>query len=207
MSESEAASTSASQLAASGDILEKLNTAKRFKEDGDKAFQESDVKTALRAYHQAILYLKGLDKNALQKALGQPIPPPPPIEAVDQAAQEKPRTEIDVLLEKIYSNMSQCHVTNSNWERVIETANGALAINPKNRKALFRKAKAYGETGWFEKAETILQDLIKDAVSPEKEACEAELQRLFAMDKEREKSHNKKMKGFLNKGRISLGED
>ena len=33
-------------------------------------------------------------RNALQKALGQPIPEPPPIEAVDQAAQEKPKTEV-----------------------------------------------------------------------------------------------------------------
>ena len=38
-----------------------------------------------------------------------------------------------------------------------------MSYNPKNRKALFRKAKAQGELGYFEKAEKILEDLIKDA--------------------------------------------
>ena len=41
---SEAASTSTSGLAAGGDILSKLNTAKELKEKGDKAFQEGRLK-------------------------------------------------------------------------------------------------------------------------------------------------------------------
>ncbi|KAH9902718.1 hypothetical protein C8Q73DRAFT_671496 [Cubamyces lactineus] len=204
---SEAASTSTSGLAAGGDILSKLNTAKELKEKGDKAFQEGRLKDALASYHQSILYLSGLDKNALQKALGQPVPEPPPIEAVDQAAQEKPKTEVDILQEKIYSNMSQCHLSNQNWKRAVETADKALSYNPKNRKALFRKAKAQGELGYFEKAEKILEDLIKDAEPTEKDACQKELDRLRAIDKERERAHNQKLKGFLNKEKINLGAD
>ena len=38
----------------------------------------------------------------------------------------------------------------------------ALAKNPKNSKALFRKAKALGEQGYFEKAEAILTELLKE---------------------------------------------
>ena len=34
-------------------------------------------------------------------------------------------------------------------------------MNKDNFKALFRKGKALGEQGWFEKAETILVDLLK----------------------------------------------
>ncbi|KAI0367817.1 TPR-like protein [Pilatotrama ljubarskyi] len=200
-------SGSGNGLAAGGDILEKIEKAKEFKEKGDKAFQGDDLQNALMMYHQAILHLKGLDKNAVQKALGKPVPAPPPIEAVDQAAQEKPRTEADELLEKIYANMCQCHVKRGNWKRVIETADKVLEHNPKNRKALFRKARAHGETGWFEKAEKILEDLIKDAEAQEKEACQAELARLREKEKKLTAAHDAKMKGFLNKEKVNLSAD
>ncbi|OSD06630.1 hypothetical protein PYCCODRAFT_1431646 [Trametes coccinea BRFM310] len=201
---SEAAPATTPGLAAGGDVVKKLETAKGLKEKADKSFQEGKLKDALASYHQALLYLHGLDKNSLQKALGQPVPPPPPIEAVDQAAQEKPKTEVDILQEKIYSNMSQCHLANQNWKRAVETADKALALNPKNRKALFRKAKAQGELGYFEKAEKILEDLIKDAEPTEKDICQKELARLRAIDKERERAHNQKLKGFLNKEKVDL---
>ena len=38
----------------------------------------------------------------------------------------------------------------------------ALKYNPKNYKAMFRKARALKEQGYFEKAEKILEELIKD---------------------------------------------
>ncbi|KAG6896049.1 hypothetical protein C0992_010665 [Termitomyces sp. T32_za158] len=46
----------------------KLQTAKQKKETGDQAFKNGDVKAveALFSYHQALMYLLGLDKNALQ---------------------------------------------------------------------------------------------------------------------------------------------
>lgn len=65
------------------------------------------------------------------------------------------------MLEKIYANMSACHLKQENWQRCIETADAALAKNGENFKALFRKGKAYGELGFFEKAEPILLDLLK----------------------------------------------
>ncbi|OJT07373.1 hypothetical protein TRAPUB_1778 [Trametes pubescens] len=203
--EVEEASASGPSIHAGGDIVQKLEQAKELKDKGDAAFQQGETKAALASYHTCLFYLSGLDKNALQKALGKPVPAPPPIEAVD--AQEKPKTEVDELSEKIYSNMSQCHIKNGNWKRALETADKALTFNPKNRKALFRKAKALGETGWFEKADAILEDLIKDAESPEKEACVAELSRLREMDKERSQKHDQKMKGFLKKGQLSLAKE
>ncbi len=38
----------------------------------------------------------------------------------------------------------------------------ALRLNPKNYKAMFRKAKAFKEQGYFEKAEKLLDEIIKD---------------------------------------------
>jgi tetratricopeptide (TPR) repeat protein len=90
--------------------------------------------------------------------------------------------------------MSAAHIKLGNWKRALDTAEQALAKNPDNFKALFRKGKALGELGWFEKAEPILQDLLKKnpADTP---TINAEIARLRAMDKDREKKASNKMKG------------
>ncbi|KAI0950989.1 hypothetical protein AcW1_008149 [Taiwanofungus camphoratus] len=174
------------------EVLRKLAIAKEKKDAGDQAFKDGELKIALRAYHESLLYLNGIDKNALSPmtAITGSV--------VDGAASEKPKTEADEMLEKIYSNMSVCHLKQSNWKRAIETADKALAQNGNNFKALFRKAKALGELGYFEKAEKILEELLEknEADAP---AINAELTRLRAIDKEREKAHNQKFKGFLNR--------
>lgn len=41
----------------------------------------------------------------------------------------------------------------------METADKALAKNENNYKAMFRKGKALGEQGFFEKAQKVLTDL------------------------------------------------
>lgn len=184
----------------SPDVLQKLGTAKEKKDVGDQAFKAGELKNALRSYHEALLYLNGIDKNALS-----PMSVMTSGSVVDGAATEKKKTEADEMLEKIYSNMSACHLKQGNWKRAVETADKAIAQNENNYKALFRKAKAQGELGYFEKAEKILEDLLKknEADAP---AINAELTRLRTMDKEREKAHNQKFKGFLNREKKSAVE-
>ncbi|OBZ72158.1 Tetratricopeptide repeat protein 9C [Grifola frondosa] len=183
------------EVIANGDVLKKLEIAKEKKEAGDQAFKAGELQNALLSYHQSLLYLKGIDRNALQQAFGGPTAPEQP---VDQAAKEKPKTEADEMMEKIYSNMSACHLKQSNWKRAVETADKALALNENNYKALFRKAKALGEQGYVEKAFKILEDLsVKNPIDAP--ICNAELARLRAIDKERERVHNQKLKGFLNR--------
>jgi len=95
----------------------------------------------------------------------------------------------------------------------------ALSKNEANSKALFRKAKALGELGYFEKAETVLNEIKKVSPSgelyldslqsisltneyallvvpyPETPMVDAELARQKAMDRERQKVHDQKMRG------------
>ena len=59
--------------------------------------------------------------------------------------------------------MSACHTKRENWKRAQETAEKALGRNPKNYKAMFRRGKAIGEQGFFERAEKILEELIKES--------------------------------------------
>ncbi|KAI0734329.1 hypothetical protein C8Q72DRAFT_808955 [Fomitopsis betulina] len=171
------------------EVLKKLETAKQKKDVADQAFKAGDLQSALRSYYESLLYLKGLDKNALSPITAATAPPP-----IDGTTPPKQKTEADEIMEKIYSNMSACHIKQGNWRRAIETADKALSFNEGNYKALFRKAKGLGETGYFEKAEKILEDLLKKNES-DAPAINAELTRLRAIDKEREKTHNQKFKG------------
>ncbi|KAF9533859.1 hypothetical protein CPB83DRAFT_831680 [Crepidotus variabilis] len=171
----------------------KLATARQKKDTADQAFKIGNTKDALKSYHESLMYLLGLDKNALQ-SIG--MAPKTTETTKDGKVQEK--TEVDEIVEKIYANMSACHLKNGNWKRAQETAEKALAKNENNYKAMFRKGKALGEQGFFEKSVKVLEDL-KTKNPTDKELVEQEIERLRAIDNERERVHKKKMKGFLNK--------
>ncbi|KAJ7455329.1 TPR-like protein [Mycena galericulata] len=176
---------------------QKVAIAKEKKEIADQAFKEGKISEALMAYHGSLMYLLGLDKSALQGlGMGSPAPPPTASSSSTPPDPKKEKTEVDDIVEKIYANMAACHLKNKNWKRAQETADKALAKNENNYKAMFRKAKALGEQGYFERAVKLLEDL-KSKSSADAPLAEAELARLRAIDKERERANNKKLKGFL----------
>jgi tetratricopeptide (TPR) repeat protein len=80
--------------------------------------------------------------------------------------------QADELVEKVYANMSACHIKRENWKRAQETAEKALVRNSKNYKAIFRRGKALGEQGYFERAEKILEDLIKESPAGKLASCD-----------------------------------
>ncbi|KAH9178165.1 TPR-like protein [Lactarius sanguifluus] len=170
----------------------KLKFARDKKAIGDAAFKSGNLTDALRAYHEVLLYVEGLDRAGGVASVLKSGPS-------DGAEEPKDRTEADELMEKVYANMSACHIKRDNWKRAQETAEKALAKNPKNYKAMFRRAKALGEQGYSERAEKILEELIKQSPADAPTAT-AELRRLRAIDKERQKAHNQKLKGWLSRG-------
>ncbi|KZV74359.1 hypothetical protein PENSPDRAFT_749316 [Peniophora sp. CONT] len=182
------------------DTETKLQTARVNKAKADEAFKQGDVKAALLSYHTALMYLKGINKQDVSGAMAANNPAP----AEGAAEPVTPKTEVDELLDKIYSNQAACHIKNQNWQRAWETADQALAKNETNYKAMFRKAKALGELGYFERAERLLEDIISK--NPTDAApSQAELARLRALDKQREKKTNNKMKGFLGRDKSGKG--
>ncbi|KAF8656273.1 hypothetical protein AX16_002709 [Volvariella volvacea WC 439] len=168
---------------------EKFKTGEDCKLAGDEAYRQGDFKKALLKYHESLLYVNGLDANAL-KSLGMVSDPVP------GSDEKKEKTKADELKEKVYNNMAACHISNKNWKRAEAAAVMALKLNEKNYKALYRKAKALGELGWSEKAEKILEQIIKES-PPDADAAQKELEHVRAAAKERERVHNQKMKGFL----------
>ena len=70
------------------------------------------------------MYLQGIDKQALP-GIG-PLasrPTPAGTESKESNSQlPETRTEADDMIEKIYSNMSACHMKNANWKRALDCA-------------------------------------------------------------------------------------
>lgn len=189
------ASTSTEQVILDPVTEQKIVTAKQKKDTADQAFKAGRLQDALRSYHESLMYLLGIDKNALKGLTGN-APPEPINEGEEKKKPEK--TEVDEIVEKIYANMSACHLKNKNWQRALETSNKALAKNENNYKAMLRKGKALGELGFFEKAEKVLDDLKTKSPADAPEAT-AELERLRILDQAREKAHKQKLKGFLSR--------
>ena len=126
--------------------------------------------------------------------------------------------------------MSACHMSLKNYQRAIETADKvgylpsihvrvfesaqALKKNAKNYKVLFRKGKAVGEQGWYERACKILEEVkskspegmstllrtivaVRSLILQTKDAAkvDAEIARLRVVDQAKEKATSKKLKG------------
>jgi len=135
---------------------QKIDTAKQSKDEGDQAFKDGHLTSALRCYHTSLLYVLGIDKNAFKSMTSGA---PDPVKEGEEKKQEK--TEVDEIVEKIYANMAICHIKNENWQRALDCADKALAKNENNYKAMFRKGKALGEQGFYERAEMVLKELKK----------------------------------------------
>ncbi|KAG5646945.1 hypothetical protein DXG03_001668 [Asterophora parasitica] len=174
---------------------QKIETARQKKDKGDQAYKQGDTKGALMPYHEALMFLKGLDKNALESiGVGSSAPPPK-----DKDGKEiKEKTEVDELIEKIYANMSACHLKNENWKRVVATADQVLSKNETHYKVLYRKGKALGELGFHEKAVKILE-VVKEKSPADAVAVDEAIAKFRKLDKESERAHKNKMRGFLNR--------
>jgi len=178
----------------------KLKTAQSKKDEGDAEFKSSNLQRALMFYHQALFYLKGLDSNTTDVVAGNPG---------DQSATMSPeKKEINDLIEKVYLNMCACLIKQGKWQRAIDTAGKVLEKNADNVKAKFRKGKALGELGFFEKATAMLEELLQaNDKGPDAPAIRAELQRFKVMEKAVTKKADTKMRGFLNKDKSLLEKE
>ncbi|KIJ31346.1 hypothetical protein M422DRAFT_70891 [Sphaerobolus stellatus SS14] len=172
---------------------EKIQLAEGLKQAGDDAFRTNDVQTALRKYHESLLYLNGLDKSALPVSLGGG-------DELPNEDGDKPKGKVNELLDKIYSNQSACYIKKKNWKRAIEAADKALSKNKDNHKALFRRAKANGEMGFLEKATKLFEELREKSTDDnEKNLIDQELNRMQLEDARRRKQVDSSLRGFLNK--------
>lgn len=98
--------------------------------------------------------------------------------------------------------MSACLIKQGKWQRAIDSADKVLAINQNNQKAIFRKGKALGELGYFDRSYKLLDTLLEKD-SADAPTINAELARFKAKEKTLEKAADNRFRGFLNRGEKS----
>ena len=158
-------SNSSKNGAADHVIQSKLATALKFKEEGNEFYKAKNYKKAMRQYHNARMYLKGIDTDLhgtpafLQSA------------SVDPNSSKKVAKEVEdqciAANISIYNNLAACllaspdHQSEADFEKVVTYADIVLELDPENDKAMYRKAQALKKAKNFSKAKDTLEELVK----------------------------------------------
>jgi len=133
-------------------IVEKLDKALEFKEQGNSFYKEQNFKKAAKSYHKAILYLKGIDTDLhgtpafLQGASVDPNHD----KHIDKEVEEKCiQTNISV-----YNNLCACLLqqADSSSERIKQLAEIVIELDKNNEKAWYRRGQACVKLKDFETA-------------------------------------------------------
>lgn len=91
-------------------IADKLSEAERLKQEGNQFFQQKDFKKALARYHQANLFLAGLqDKNSAYFSY-----------ATDLQLGEEQAKKTNELKLSIYLNMAQIYLFEEKYPKALD---------------------------------------------------------------------------------------
>jgi hypothetical protein len=100
----------------------KIDTAASLKDEGNRAFKEGDLTSAMRAYHQIALYLNGIDSST-SSVMGM---------GPDVARKLTPEqaTVRDELMLSHHLNLAAVYIKLSKWEKGLAACTSALALAP-----------------------------------------------------------------------------
>jgi tetratricopeptide (TPR) repeat protein len=153
---------------------EKLSTAENYRTEGNEHFKKGDLKKAMGAYHNALMYLKSLNGPS-------------------QELSEKAKA----IKLACYLNLAAAQLKESHWDKVIKYSTEALVIEPKNVKALFRRGKAHHNDKNLDAAEADLEAALR--VEPNNAEVVQELQRVREKMKAHKQKEKQKFAGFFDK--------
>ncbi|KAJ1735381.1 hypothetical protein LPJ61_000587 [Coemansia biformis] len=177
------------------DAGEKTAKGLEYKDSGNKHFQAGEYAKAIKEYHFALLYMRGLGDDPLTMSA-----PKDPAEK-----KEEEVTELEKGISNIHSNMALCHLRLGNHASTIRCANEAIKVNPFNHKAKFRLAQGLIREGAIIKAEKLLGELEK--ASPDDPAFAAERRNIEAMEKKAEAKQRKEFGGMFDRASKDADSD
>lgn len=92
---------------------EKLARARELKDIGNTLFKSGDTKNALKKYHHALMFIKGISSSDLEL-------PGLPSDLLNEKVTEEERKMGDELTALVHNNMAACLVKTTQWENVIK---------------------------------------------------------------------------------------
>mmetsp|Transcript_11966 Transcript_11966/g.20209 ORF Transcript_11966/g.20209 Transcript_11966/m.20209 type:complete len:176 (-) Transcript_11966:456-983(-) len=161
-------------------VDEKIEIAKKLKEEGNNAFKAGDLTGAMRSYHQILLYVSGLDRSS---AALIPAPEDPSTKLTDEQ-----KADISELTFAHFNNLAAVYVKLEKWEKGMAAGTKALEARPQNLKALYRRGKCRCESGDLDGAQEDLDSAMKVGGGAE----DAALQNLSKLLAHKFKLHEKK---------------
>ncbi|UZJ57246.1 hypothetical protein CBS101457_006566 [Exobasidium rhododendri] len=128
--------------------VENIHKAVRCKEDGNRSFAEGDLRTAMKNWHEGILYVAGI--NSFASMYGARSTP-----AQNEKAQE--------LTNAFRSNLAACYIKQEQWEKAIYATSKVLEVDPRNLKARYRRSLSYLRLKDTQKAASDLDHALEQA--------------------------------------------
>lgn len=113
-------------------IDEQLGKAEGFKGEGNQAYERDQLTEALGKWHMSLLHCAGINSFASMYGARS-------TEAENERAAG--------ITSAVYNNMAACYLKQAKWDKAVYASSKALALAPKNLKALYRRAEAYLELG------------------------------------------------------------
>jgi len=189
-------------------IEEKIGKGVEERLKGNESFKDGNWVEALRAYHNVLFLVKGLDLQRVAQVLAPTDTSKPSTSSSEpsttEPSQRDLRKEVDEMLVATYGNMAACQIKRNQWGKVVEYAEEVLKRDELNRKAKFRLAQGRLGLGETNKARTMLEELQKAGPDP---AVGKLLEDIEKDEKARKAKSDTAMRGWLKKGRVSNDEE
>ncbi|KAI9344791.1 hypothetical protein DFJ73DRAFT_839688 [Zopfochytrium polystomum] len=167
-------------------VEEKIAKGKEQKDIGNQAFKNGDNQAALRSYHNAVLYLSGLDSSSMNGIVGN-----------QKELEQSLKDDIMKTLATCHNNIAAVHIRNQKWDRAITYCNKVLEKQPENSKALFRRGQSNLALNNLDAAEA---DLVKAAkLEPKDAAIRGELAKIKKRREEYAEKQKKEWKGMFDR--------
>ena len=147
-------------------------------------FKSGDLKGALRKYHTAILYLKGLD-NSQFAGMNMSTDSSGSINHHD-------KVQIASLLTAVHSNMAAVYLKLGEAEKTIKSSKLALGLSPSHAKSVYRIAMAYKLMGNLDSA---CKELVNAAkLAPNDVGIRQELETIKGLIKQHDEKATEELK-------------
>uniref|UniRef100_A0ABM5GIX9 peptidylprolyl isomerase n=1 Tax=Pogona vitticeps TaxID=103695 RepID=A0ABM5GIX9_9SAUR len=144
-----------------------VSVAEDVKNIGNTFFKSQNWPVAVKKYAKALRY----------------------IEASKAVAEKVDSAKLNAAALTCYLNIAACKLKLSEWQDAIENCTKALALDPANTKALYRRAQAWEASKDYDQA---LADLLKaQGIAPQDKAIQMEVQKVkqkIKKEKEKEKA-------------------
>ena len=159
-----------------GSAAHGIAKALEYKASGNEAFKRGDYKAALGQYHSGSMFIIGQNTSGVSK---------------------EEATAISDLKVANFSNLAMCHMKLENFEKARDNCTKALAVDPTNVKALFRRGKCHGHLGALDEAKSDLEQVL--ARDSDNADARREMHALKGRFAEQKKKEQKKFAGFFDK--------